>query len=82
MISHKEISDIDLRRKIRQKEILFGGNQDLKIYGKLLCKSGKRMKREHRVFFVSRKEAVERGYRPCGHCMKREYKKWKDGSVR
>ncbi|WP_262902036.1 Ada metal-binding domain-containing protein [Pinibacter aurantiacus] len=58
---------------IRAKEINFGGNAKLKIYGKLSCKSGKRMKRENRVFFHSGEEAILSGYRPCGHCMRKEY---------
>lgn len=76
MIKHLEVKDSDLRRKIKQKEICFGGNRKLKIYGTLQCKSGKRMKRENRIFFASKKEAIKTGYRPCGHCMKTEYKKW------
>jgi methylphosphotriester-DNA--protein-cysteine methyltransferase len=76
MIQHNEINDIDLRSKIQQKVICFGGNRKLKIYGTLQCKSGKRMKLENRVFFVSEKEAVKNGFRPCGHCMKTDYKKW------
>lgn len=76
MIKHLEINDSDLRRKIKQKEICFGGNRKLKIYGTLQCKSGKRMKRENRVFFASESEAFKNGYRTCGHCMKTAYKKW------
>jgi methylphosphotriester-DNA--protein-cysteine methyltransferase len=81
MISHTEISDQDLRKQIKQKEILFGGNRKLKIYGMLQCKSGRRMKKENRVFFISGKEATKKGYRPCGHCMKNEYQKWKNGFI-
>jgi methylphosphotriester-DNA--protein-cysteine methyltransferase len=66
---------------IRAKDISFGGNKKLKIYGKLNCKSGKRMKRENRIFFVSTREAIENGYRPCAHCMYEEYKKWKADSL-
>ncbi len=77
MINHAEISDTTLREKIRQKEICLGGNKKLKIYGTLHCTSGKRMRKENRVFFNSEKEAVKNGYRPCGHCMKRKYEKWK-----
>jgi len=76
MVKHIEISDSDLRSKIKQKVICFGGNRKLKIYGTLQCKSGKRMKRENRVFFVSEKEAIKNDFRPCGNCMKTEYKKW------
>jgi len=39
------------------------------------------MKRENRVFFSSIPEAEQNNYRPCGHCMKTAYKKWKDGLV-
>jgi methylphosphotriester-DNA--protein-cysteine methyltransferase len=76
MIKHIEINDSDLRSKIQQKVICFGGNRKLKIYGTLQCKSGKRMNRENRVFFASENEAVKNGFRPCGHCMKTDYKKW------
>ena len=79
MIKHLEITDADLRKQVRQKDIQFGGNLVLKIYGTLDCKSGKRMKRENRVFFRSEREAVANGFRPCGHCMKKEYRKWKTG---
>ena len=60
--------------KIKHKTICFGGNRRLKIYGTLNCLSGKRMKRESRVFFSSEVEANSQGYRPCGHCMRSEYK--------
>ncbi len=81
MILHIDISDIFLRKKIQQKNILFGGNRKLKIYGTLQCKSGKRMKRENRVFFSSEQKAKNNGFRPCGHCMRNDYKIWKNGSI-
>ena len=81
MIQHTEISDRELRSKIKQNEICFGGNRKLKIFGTLSCSSGKRMKRENRVFFQSEQEALQNNYRPCGHCMKAEYKKWKNGFI-
>jgi methylphosphotriester-DNA--protein-cysteine methyltransferase len=81
MIPHNEISDTDLQSKIKQKEICLGGNRKLKIYGTLHCASGKRMKRENRVFFAAENEAQQYGYRPCAHCMNIEYKKWKDGFI-
>ena len=76
MIKHIDITDRDLIIKIKQKEICLGGSQKLKIYGTLQCKSGKRIKRENRVFFKSENEAIKAGYRPCGSCMKKDYKKW------
>ena len=81
MIQHISIIDADIRSKIRHKEICFGGNRKLKIYGSLHCSSGKRMKTENRVFFVSEKEAVKNGFSPCGHCMKMAYQKWRNGSI-
>ena len=77
MIFHKEISDTNLRNQIRKNKICLGGNENLKIYGTLLCKSGKRMKIENRVFFISEKEALDNGYRPCGNCLAKKYKQWK-----
>ncbi|MFY0598252.1 MAG: metal-binding protein [Cyclobacteriaceae bacterium] len=81
MIPHDEINNKTLHRKIRLSEITFGGNQKLKIYGRLSCKSGKRMKRENRVFFNTAKQAVKHGYRPCGHCLRMDHKRWKDGLI-
>jgi methylphosphotriester-DNA--protein-cysteine methyltransferase len=78
VILHKNISDAVLRGLIKQREIHFGGNRNLKIYGLLQCKSGKRMKRENRVFFLSAEEAIANNYRPCGNCMREQYKRWKD----
>jgi methylphosphotriester-DNA--protein-cysteine methyltransferase len=77
MIQHVEIENKDLYKKIKQREICFGGNRRLKIYGTLQCASGKRMKKENRVFFTSEKEAIKNDYRPCGHCMKKKFKKIK-----
>jgi len=38
------------------------------------------MKKENRVFFKSEKEAIDKGYKPCGHCMREEYQNWKEKS--
>ncbi|WP_255701101.1 Ada metal-binding domain-containing protein [Dyadobacter sp. CY323] len=66
-----------LKKLILNGEICLAGNKNLKIYGLLSCKSGRRMKLKNRVFFESESEAIENGYRPCGHCMRDEYSKWK-----
>ena len=79
MIHHSNISDNELRKRIKSNEILFGGNIKLKIYGRLKCTSGKRIKKENRTFFASKKEAIQQGFRPCAHCMRNEYKNWKNG---
>ncbi|MES3018294.1 MAG: Ada metal-binding domain-containing protein [Bacteroidota bacterium] len=81
MIQHSEITDLELRLKIKLREICLGGNSKLKIYGALNCKSGKRMTRANRVFFKSKRDAIDNGYRPCGNCMRSEYLIWKNGPV-
>jgi methylphosphotriester-DNA--protein-cysteine methyltransferase len=85
MILHRDILDNEFGRKlkslIQSREILFGGNIKLKIYGTLKCASGKRMKIENRIFFKSEEEAIALGYRPCGHCLKQEYKIWKENRI-
>ena len=78
MIHHYQISESDLRKTIKNKLVLFGGNLHAKIYGRLNCTSGKRLKKQNRVFFASEKDAVDCGFRPCGHCMRTAYKKWRD----
>jgi methylphosphotriester-DNA--protein-cysteine methyltransferase len=80
MFSHYQISAKSLRSKIHSREVCFGGNKKLKIYGLLQCKSGKRMKRENRVFFATLQEALQHNFRPCGRCMKEQYKRWKSNS--
>jgi methylphosphotriester-DNA--protein-cysteine methyltransferase len=66
-----------IQKLIVNGEISHGGNKKLKIYGTIKCKAGKRMKTGNRVFFSSEQEAIAFGYRPCGICMPREYKIWK-----
>lgn len=70
------MTDADIRRRIRNGDILFAGNRKLRIYGVLNCASGKRMKKLNRVFFSTANEAEDQGYRPCGHCMRDEYEAW------
>ncbi|TLV02984.1 Ada metal-binding domain-containing protein [Dyadobacter luticola] len=83
MIQHSQLgpptfgTSRKLKKLIDKKRICFGGNKNLKIYGRLDCSSGKRMKFQNRVFFESEKDALGNGYRPCGLCMREEYKKWK-----
>jgi methylphosphotriester-DNA--protein-cysteine methyltransferase len=75
------MNDAAIRAKIRRKEINWAGNGQLKIYGTLHCKSGKRMKRANRVFFASEEEALAAGFRPCGHCCWQAYQIWKYGFI-
>lgn len=46
----------------------YAGNKPRKIFGRLDCKSGMRMKKENRVFFATWEDAIEQGYRPCKKC--------------
>lgn len=66
---HKHLSKDELRHLLRKGEITLAGNLRLKIYGILRCYSGKRMKRENRIFFTGEVEAVNPGFRACMHCM-------------
>ena len=46
----------------------YAGHRGYKIFGTLTCKSGMRMNRENRVFFLELEDAVLGGYRPCRLC--------------
>ena len=76
MIKHTDLSRTELRKRIQSDKIRLGGNSNLKIYGTLDCSSGKRMKKQNRIFFRDEKEAKANGYRPCGHCLRKQYLKW------
>ena len=59
-----------------------GGNGKARIYGRLDCGSALAALRrggyaEHRVFFADRETALAAGYRPCGNCLRAEYREWK-----
>jgi methylphosphotriester-DNA--protein-cysteine methyltransferase len=60
-----------------------GGNGKARIYGRLDCPSAlSAIKRgwpyqAQRVFFADEEAAVASGYRPCGNCMKAQYRAWK-----
>jgi len=78
MIEHQYHSETVIRSLIRRHKIGLSGNKPAKIYGSLRCSSGKRMKKENRVFFASEEEAINAGYRPCGRCLPFQYKRWKE----
>ncbi len=60
-----------------------GGSGAAKIYGRLDCPSAVRAVKsgdtyqKHRVFFENEAVALASGYRPCGNCMREQYKAWK-----
>ena len=60
-----------------------GGHSKQNVYGRLDCpvalsliRRGK-FKIEYRVFFADAESARACGYRPCGACLRDEYKAWK-----
>lgn len=77
---HCNLNSAGLKNLLVTKQIQFGGNARLKIYGTLSCSSGKRMLKSNRVFFTSENKAREFGYRPCGHCLHEKYTEWKNKS--
>lgn len=77
MIRHADIADADLHAHLKSGALTFAGHRTGKIFGRLDCASGKRIKREERVFFADATEALALGYRPCGHCMRDAYAQWK-----
>jgi methylphosphotriester-DNA--protein-cysteine methyltransferase len=58
-----------------------GGNSKLRIYGRLDCWSANRWVgrgyEKIRVFFADEATAIAAGYRPCGTCMRDEYREWR-----
>ena len=46
----------------------YAGYKRGKIFGRLDCISGMRMKKENRVFFHTIEDAVSQDYRPCKNC--------------
>jgi hypothetical protein len=60
-----------------------GGNGQMKTYGRLNCSSANRAVatgntyQKHRVFFADEPTAIAAGYRPCGNCMREQYKTWR-----
>ena len=60
-----------------------GGNGKLKIYGRLDCPSALSTIRrfpgsyeKSRVFFADEATALAAGYRPCGNCMRAQYREY------
>ena len=60
-----------------------GGHRRTRVYGRLDCPVALSLiargfdVRRHRVFFADEATAVAAGYRPCGACMREEYRRWK-----
>ncbi|WP_255325432.1 Ada metal-binding domain-containing protein [Candidatus Solirubrobacter pratensis] len=59
-----------------------GGHARTRVYGRLDCPVALSLLRRglqprHRVFFADEATAVAAGFRPCGACMREEYRTWK-----
>ncbi len=63
-----------------------GGNRRKKIYGRLDCRSAVGALptgyAKVRVFFADEAAAIAAGYRPCGTCMREEYRAWVERTAR
>lgn len=63
-----------------------GGNRRRRIYGRLDCRSAVGSLptgyARVRVFFADEATALAAGYRPCGTCMREEYRDWVEKSLR
>ena len=86
MIFHKNLGKTPFKRSktlhqlIENGDVSLGGNWQLKIYGTLTCRAGKRMKVENRVFFKDLDAALAGGFRPCAVCLRDDYRIWKQKS--
>jgi hypothetical protein len=62
-----------------------GGHKRNKTYGRMNCSAADRALKaptkdvyvRNRVFFADETTAIAAGYRPCGTCMRDEYRVWK-----
>ena len=75
----------DGKEYLSEEKGQLGGNRKAKIYGRLDCSAAIRSLSqgyaEVRVFFKDEETAQAAGYRPCGSCMKEQYKRWKRGEL-
>jgi methylphosphotriester-DNA--protein-cysteine methyltransferase len=60
-----------------------GGHARTRVYGRLDCPVALSLLRRgfaprHRVFFASEADAIAAGFRPCGACMRAEYRAWRE----
>ena len=58
-------NDVKTKSRVPGK---YAGWKKGKIFGRLDCTSGKKMKKENRVFFLTWQDAINSGYRPCKKC--------------
>ena len=73
--------DRDGRPYLSRTPGVLGGHRRTKVYGRLDCPTAlhwiaKGQYVQHRVFFADEADALAAGYRPCGHCLRPEYRRW------
>jgi hypothetical protein len=76
--------DADGREVLSETPGELGGHSGTRVYGRLDCpvalsliRRGYDVRRT-RVFFADEATAAAAGYRPCGACMREEYRRWKE----
>ncbi|MBQ6848064.1 MAG: hypothetical protein IJO62_04025 [Clostridia bacterium] len=53
---------------VTQKENSYCGNKNSKVYHRLSCSSLQKTKDENKVYFTSKNECENNGYKPCSRC--------------
>jgi hypothetical protein len=77
--------DADGQEILSRRPGTLGGHRRTRVYGRLDCPVALSLiargfdVRRHRVFFADEETAVAAGYRPCGACLREEYRRWKAG---
>lgn len=61
-----------------------GGHRRTRVYGRLDCPVAlsliaRGFDMRYRVFFADEATAIAAGYRPCGACLREEYRRWRTG---
>ena len=79
---HWRLLDADAQPYDSDRPGTLGGYRRRRIYGRLDCPSALRALARgnyeaHRVFFADEATAIAAGYRPCGNCMRNDYREWK-----
>ena len=77
LLRHDAVTVAALWARLRDGSLTLAGNRRLKIYGRLGCPAGRRMRRGSRVFFADATAAEAAGYRPCARCCRAAYDVWK-----
>ena len=80
LLRHDAVTDAALRARLHDGSLTMAGNRRLKIYGRLGCPAGRRMRRGSRVFFADATAAEAAGYRPCARCCRAAYDVWKSAA--